>query len=171
MKPLYLGVNTLNFLYWLISSPSNSLESHLMISCIWACLGKRKNTFKMSVDFVLFCIPICGEKTLSAQLFRTHYLPNNTAMWLDESILGWFENKDFTRHKFWARNSMQKIMTKHFQKTFILGLFLTLSPQNWGKRIFSKKPGFLFYGYYRPQAACLKSEKRNEPFREKVVTD
>ena len=84
-------------------------------------------------------------------------------MWLDESILGWFENKDFTRHKFWARNSMQKLMTKHFQKTFILGLFLTLFPQNWGKRDFLKKTC--------PQAACLKSEKRNEPFREKVVTD
>ena len=37
--------------------------------------------------------------------------------------------------------------------------------------IFSKKPGFLFYGYYNSQAACLKPEKRNEPFREKVVAD
>ena len=73
-------------------------------------------------------------------------------MWLDESILGWFENKDFTRHKFWARNSMQKLMTKHFQKTFILGLFLTLFPQNWGKRDFLKKNlGFYFMAIIAPK--------------------
>ena len=29
---------------------------------------------------------------------------------------------------------MQKVMTKYFQKTFILGLFLTLSPQNFLKK-------------------------------------
>ena len=140
MKPFYIGVNTLNFLYWLILSPSNSLESHLRISCIWACLGKRKNTFKMRVLISSFLAYLsAGKKTLSAQLFRTHYLPNNTTIWLDESILGWFENKDFARHEFWTRNSMQKVMTKYFQKTFILGLFLTLSPQNWGKSDFLKK--------------------------------
>ena len=105
MKPFYIGVNTLNFLYWLILSPSNSLESHLRISCIWACLASVKTHSKWECWFHLSCIPVCREKNIICPIVQDTLLTKQYynligwkhfgLIWKQGFCQAWVLNKEF----------------------------------------------------------------------------